>query len=104
MFLRQRSGFHLALALYNDPLERAACLQDLKESLAAEKIELRVIDLLQPSAARTLLQHVEAAARPSQPDQRLAVGIINLESCVDYNPELHQPGSPGLEFLATANL
>ncbi len=104
LFLRQRTGFHLALALYNDPLERAVCVQGLTEALAAEKIELRIIDLLQPSPARTLLEHVEAAARTISPDQRLALVILNLESRVDYNPELHQPGSPGLEFLATANL
>jgi tetratricopeptide (TPR) repeat protein len=104
LFLRQRTGFHFALALYNDPLERAACVQELAASLAAEKIELRIIDLLQPSPARTLLEHVEAAARTTSPDQRLALVILNLESRVDYNPELHQPGSPGLEFLATANL
>ena len=104
IFLRQRTGFHLALALYNDSLERASCIQKLNDALTAEKIELRVIDLLQSTGAHTLLDHVEAEVRSAKNDQRLAVMIINLESRVEYNPELHQPGSPGLEFLATANL
>ncbi|HRH95067.1 MAG TPA: tetratricopeptide repeat protein, partial [Prosthecobacter sp.] len=79
-------------------------MRELTEALAVEKIDLRVIDLFSPSFAHTLLDHVKAAVAPAQPDQRLALMIINLESRVEYNPELHQSGSPGLEFLATANL
>ena len=63
-----------------------------------------MLDLRQPSAQSSLLARVEEVAAGDAGGFRPAVMVVNLESCVDYNPELSLPHGPGTAFLATANL
>ena len=106
IFLRQATGFRLALALYNDPVVRDALIRSLAAELAPAGLRVLTLDLREPSPERTLLARVQAllAAHPPAPGQRLAVMLVNLESCVDYSPELARRGGPGTAFLETANL
>ncbi len=106
IFLRQVAEFRLALALYNDPLARDARIRSLTEELAAAGVRVLTLDLREITPGQTLLGGVkalvqQAAATAGQP---LAVMVVNLESRVDYSPELARPDGPGTEFLETANL
>jgi tetratricopeptide (TPR) repeat protein len=103
IFLKEIAEFRLALALYNEPMARDALIRELTEELAGEGIRVLTLDLREPSAERTLLARVESVVKSVPPDQRVAVMVVNLEGCVDYTPELSQPGGPGTSFLETAN-
>jgi tetratricopeptide (TPR) repeat protein len=106
IFLRQTSEFRLALALYNDVLVRDATVRSISDELAREGIRVLTLDLREPAGERTLLARVESLVNEVELSarRRVVVMVINLEGCVDYAPELAQPGGPGVAFLETANL
>ena len=105
IFIRQTIEFRLGLALYNDPVARDGIIRSLAGELASEGIRVVTLDLREPALGQTMLARVEAVVKAAAVKQgeRIAVMVVNLEGCVDYAPELAQPGGPGTEFLATAN-
>ena len=103
LFLRQTKSFRLAIALHNDPVERDRLIVALTQELAAESIQLLVLDLRLLSLKTSLSARVEELLA-LHPGSRPVVMVVNLESCVEYNPELPLPNSPGTAFLSTANL
>jgi|GEM_PF-2044266 len=104
IFLQQTHDFRLALALHNDPVERDQYIRTLADLLAPRNIQVLVLDLLTASQEHTLLGRVKELLKQAAPDKRPAIMVVNLETRVDYTPELHLPGSPGTDFLNTANL
>ncbi len=103
IFVQQTKDFRLALALYNDPIERDKLIVSLKEKLASASLEVIVLDLLTPSRQTTLLGRLEERLLQRQDTRQFVLMVTNLEGRVEYNPELDQ-GGRGTEFLATANL
>ena len=105
IFLRQVREFRLALALYNDPGERDRLVRSLAEELAPDRLRVLTLDLRERAGERTLLARVEALVKSAalSPCERVAVMLVNLEGCIDYSPELAQPGGPGTAFVETAN-
>lgn len=103
LFLRQTRGFRLALALYDDPLERDAIIQSLASELATDSIRVLKLDLRVPSAQSTLLARIEEILGQQAEGFRPVVMVVNLDALVEYNPELLSSGSE-TDFLATANL
>lgn len=104
VFLRQAQGFRLALALHNDPVERDGFIKSIAAELEKSAIKVLILDLHQPSPQRTLLARVRETLQQSREGQPVIMMVVNLEGCVEYNPELHSSGGSDTEFLATANL
>ncbi len=104
LFLSQTRGFRLAIALYNDPVEREKFIRTLSGELTGASMQLLVLDLRTVPHGGTLLAGVEELLASREPSHRPLVMVTNLESRVEYNPELAGPSAPGAEFLATANL
>lgn len=105
LFLQQAVGFRLALALYNDLMERDSVIRSISEELAPAGIRVLTLDLRQVGE-KSLLSHIKelvAGAKIAE-SERVAIMVVNLEGRVDYAPELGAHGEPGTEFLATANL
>ena len=103
LFLRQTRDFRLAIAVYNDPVVEEI-IRSLAEELGKESVRILVLDLRQPSAQLSLLARVEEIVAGDAVGSRPVVMVVNLESCVEYNPELPLPHGPDTAFLATANL
>ncbi len=104
LFLRQANNFRLALALYNDPAERDTVIREIADALEDDGIQVLALNLFEGSPRDNLLEHVKGAVEQADPNRRLVVMVVNLESRVEYAPELSVSGDPGVEFLATANL
>ena len=106
IFLQQTRAFRLALALYNDPVARDSEIRSLCEELAGQGIRVLTLDLREPPGdSRMLLARVEDLVKDAaSTSERFVVMVVNLETRVDYNPELVRPGNPGAAFLETANL
>lgn len=104
MFLRQASGFRLGLALYNDPVERGRLIRELSRILAGEGVQMLVLDLYGPEPSGGMLDRLEALFREADPARRAVAMVINLESRVDYAPELARGDQAPDSLLSTANL
>ena len=106
IFLRQTTGFRLALALYNDPIARDETIRSLRGELREQGVCVLTLDLGEAAQECTLLSCVEETVKNANlsSGEKLAVMVINLEGRVDYTPELSQPTGPGTTFLETANL
>ncbi len=103
IFLRQVAEFRLVLALYDDAVVRDALIRDLAGEQAGEGVRVLTLDLREPATGRTLLARVEALAKTAAPGERIALMVVNLETCIDYSPELARPGGPGTAFVEAAN-
>lgn len=109
IFLTQTRGFKLALALHDDMRVRDRVNQYLQEKLLASGVDLLLVDLRTEGADTSLLDSAAAAssaytAKPLQEGGRAALVLLNLESRVNYNPELVSGQDPKSAYLATANL
>lgn len=109
IFLTQTRGFRLALALHDDMRVRDQINRYLQEKLQASRVELLLVDLRKESAETSLLGSAAAAfaahsAKPGLADGRAALALVNLESRVNYNPELCNGQDQKSAYLATANL
>ena len=109
IFLIQTRGFRLALALHDDMRVRDEVNRYLQEKLQASGVDLLLVDLRLESADTSLLGSAAAAfaahtAKPRLADGRAALALVNLESRVNYNPELCNGEDQKSAYLATANL
>jgi tetratricopeptide (TPR) repeat protein len=104
LFLQQTAEFRLALALYDDVIVRDTLIRSTEKQLAGAGVRVITLDLGEPSEARTLLSRIEVLLRNLEPSQRFAVMVVNLESRVDYAPEISLGPGPNTAFLETANL
>ena len=109
IFLTQTRGFRLALALHDDMRVRDQINQYLQEKLQASGVDLLLVDLHKESTDTSLLCSAAAAfaahsAKPRLADGRAALALVNLESRVNYNPELCNGEDQKSAYLATANL
>ena len=106
IFLRQTTSFRLALALYNDPVARDETIRSLQEEFVGQGMRVLTLDLRELCSEYTLLAQVKAAVESASlgAGERVAVMVVNLESQVDYSPELAQLDGLGTSFLETANL
>ena len=109
IFLSQTRGFRLALALHDDMRVRDQINQYLQEKLQASGVDLLLVDLHKESADISLLGSAAAAfsayaAKPRRADRCAALALVNLESRVNYNPELCNGEDQKSAYLATANL
>ena len=109
IFLTQTRGFRLALALHDDMRVRDEVNRYLQEKLQASGVDLLLVDLHKESADTSLLGSAAAAfsayaAKPRRADGRAALALVNLESRVNYNPELCNGEDQKSAYLATANL
>ncbi len=104
LFLQQATDFRLALALYNDVVARDDLIRDTASKMEALGRCVLVLDLREPSEQRSLLGRIGELVKTAPKREPLAVMVINLESCVDYSPELSEPAGRGTAFLETANL
>jgi len=109
IFLTQTRGFRLALALHDDMRVRDEVNQYLQEELQTSGVDLLLVDLYKESADTSLLGSAAAAfsaytAKPRRADSRAALALVNLESRVNYNPELCNGEEQKSAYLATANL
>lgn len=109
IFFTQTHGFRLALALHDDMRVRDRVNQYLQEKLKASSVDLRVVDLRTQSPDISLLGSAAAAfaahkAQFNVLDTRAALVLVNLESRVNYNPELADAQDQKSAYLATTNL
>lgn len=109
IFLTQTRGFRLALALHDDMRVRDEVNRYLQKKLQASGVDLLLVDLYKESAETSLLGSAAAAfsaytAKPRRADGRAALALVNLESRVNYNPELCNGEDHKSAYLATANL
>ena len=109
IFLTQTRGFRLALALHDDMRMRDEVNRYLQEKLQASGVDLLLVDLRMESAVTSLLGSAAAAfaahsTKPRRADSRAALALVNLESRVNYNPELCNGEDQKSAYLATANL
>ncbi|MCX7257151.1 MAG: tetratricopeptide repeat protein [Polaromonas sp.] len=109
IFLTQTRGFRLALALHDDMRVRDQINRYLQEKLQASGVDLLLVDLRTESAETSLLGSAATAfaahsAKPGLTDGRAALTLVNLESRVNYNPELCNREEQKSAYLATANL
>jgi tetratricopeptide (TPR) repeat protein len=102
LFLEQTKGFRLAPALYNDLLERDATIRELTAQMAASGLRVLTLDLRAQTGGRNLVDRVRSLVE-SAPGERVAVMVVDLETRVDYTPELSKDGGAGLHFIHTAN-
>ena len=109
IFFTQTRGFRLALALHDDMRVRDRVNEFLQEKLKASGVDLLLVDLRTQSLDTSLLGSAAAAfgahkAKPRLADDRAALVLVNLESRVNYNPELADTQDQKSAYLATANL
>ncbi|MEO6322555.1 MAG: tetratricopeptide repeat protein [Polaromonas sp.] len=109
IFFTQTRGFRLALALHDDMRVRDRVNRYLQKKLQACGIDLLLVDLRTQSLDTSLLGSAAAAfaahrAKPRLADGRAALVLVNLESRVNYNPELADAQDQKSAYLATANL
>jgi tetratricopeptide (TPR) repeat protein len=109
IFLTQTRGFRLALALHDDMRVRDQINRYLQEKLQASGVDFLLVDLRTESADTSLLGSATAAfasyiAKPRLAGGRAALALVNLESRVNYNPELCNGEDQKSAYLATANL
>ena len=109
IFFNQTRGFRLALALHDDMRVRDRVNRYLQEKLQSSGVDLLLVDLHQESADTSLLGSAAAAfaahsAKSRLADGRAALALVNLESRVNYNPELCNGEDQKSAYLATANL
>jgi tetratricopeptide (TPR) repeat protein len=109
IFLTQTRGFRLALALHDDMRMCDEVNRYLQRKLQASGVDLLLVDLRMKSADTSLLGSAAAAfsayaAKPRRADGRAALALMNLESRVNYNPELCNGEDQKSVYLATANL
>ena len=109
IFFTQTRGFRLALALHDDMRVRDRVNQHLQEKLQVSGVDLLLVDLRTQTPDTSLLGSAAAAfaahqAKPRLADSRAALVLVNLESRVNYNPELCNGEDQKSAYLATANL
>ncbi len=105
LLLRQSKDFRLAVALYNDPVRRDGWIRSLAEELGREGVRILTVDLLHaPDRECGLLERIQALVAGVPHSERFAIMVVNMETIVDYAPELSRPGGPGTAFLDSANL
>jgi tetratricopeptide (TPR) repeat protein len=104
LFLRQTAGFRLGIALYNDPVARGRFVSRITDDLDAEGIQVLTLDLAAGSRDIALLDALDTLFRGADPKRRAVAMVINLESRVDYAPELDRLTRPADTLLSTANL
>ena len=105
LLLRQSKEFRLAIALYNDPVRRDGWIYSLADGLEKDGVRVLTLDLLaDPDRMRGLLDRVQTLAAGAPFGERFAVMVVNMETVVDYAPELSRPDGPGTAFLDSANL
>lgn len=105
LLLGQSEDFRLAIALYNDPVRRDGWIRTLVDELGREGVRILTLDLLRDTdRERGLLDRVQMLAAGIPPRQRFAIMVVNIETTVDYAPELSLSDGPGTAFLHAANL
>lgn len=109
IFLTQTRGFRLALALHDDMRVRDEVNRYLQEKLQASGVDLLLVDLHKEGTETSLLGSAAAAFaahgnKPRLANCRAALALVNLESRVNYNPELCNGEDQKSAYLATANL